>query len=161
MLGKGAMGEVLEVRDQFSGTDYAVKRVPEAVSGSAAEMERIRLNFNLVSPLTHPHICQTRNLEIDAQTGAAYLILDLVRGETLSHWAIKRRAELGHPNHPLAAEVVIGIAEQVASALDYAHSQPLTGTGAKRYGIIHRDLKPDNLMLENGRESRPGVVKGG
>ena len=160
IIGRGAMGEVLEVRDQQSGVDYALKRVPPDLVRNAAQMAGIRVNFALVSQLTHPHIGTTRQLELDPASGHAYLLMDLVRGIDLAQWLIKKRQELGNPNAPLPIELALGIAEQIAAALDYAHNLPVShGSDGKPkvFGILHRDLKPANIMLESEREYRPGV----
>ena len=55
--------------------------------------------------------------------------MELVEGEPLDHLLRARR--------PLPVEQVLRIAEQVASALDYAHAN----------SIIHRDIKPANILL--------------
>ena len=86
VLGHGAMGEVLEVRDLHTETHYALKRVLPEVVRDEAQMAGVRANFNLVSGLTHTHIAATRNLEFDPRSGHAYVILDLVRG--VDQWAL-------------------------------------------------------------------------
>src|SRR5262249_41729801 len=148
VLGRGAMGEVLEVHDRHSGTDYALKRVPAELVRDEVQMYGIRSNFALVSQLTHPHICTTRQLEIDPVNGTALIIMDLVRGQDLAHFLATTRKRLGYDTAPLPIGVVLGIAEQIASALDYAHKQPISRgyDGRPRaYGILHRDLKPANV----------------
>jgi serine/threonine-protein kinase len=160
LLGRGAMGEVLAVHDLQSGNDYAFKRVPAELVRDGAQMANIRANFALVSQLTHPHIGATRFFEVDQATGHAYLIMDLVHGVSLAEWLITKRLELGQTDAPLPIETVVGVAEQIAQALDYAHSQPVSRTPSgtpKVYGVLHRDLKPANVMVEEGREYRPGV----
>src|SRR4029077_8216277 len=66
VLGRGAMGEVLEVHDRHSGSDYALKRVPPELVRAPSQMAGIRANFSLIGQLAHPHICTTRQLEVDA-----------------------------------------------------------------------------------------------
>ncbi len=41
----------------------------------------------------------------------------------------------------LPVDEALGIAREVADALDYAH----------RHGVIHRDIKPENILLHDGR----------
>ena len=62
------------------------------------------------------------------QAGAAYLVMELLDGETLA-----ARLERG----ALPLNEALTIAVQIGSALDKAH----------RSGITHRDLKPGNIML--------------
>jgi serine/threonine protein kinase len=160
VLGRGAMGEVLEVYDRHSGNNYAMKRVPPHLVSDTTQMRNIRDNFALVSQLAHPHIGTTRQLEIDPATGHALIIMDLIRGKDLANWLATKRTSLGDAQAPLPMNLVLGIAEQIASALDYAHSQPVSrGADGKpsQFGILHRDLKPANVMVEDGREFRPGV----
>jgi serine/threonine protein kinase len=158
VLGKGAMGEVLHVRDMQSHMDYALKRLPENMSPE--KREAVRRNFHLTSQLTHPHIATTRNLEIDPKTGNIFILMDLVRGVDMSKWLTSERQKRGSHNAPLPLELSICIAEQIASALDYAHSQPIAfdeDGRPEKFGALHRDLKPANVMIEPTRQYRPGV----
>lgn len=65
--------------------------------------------------------------------GVAYLVMEFLRGETLSK-RLKVRSQR-RSAFPLLSILQLGF--QVADALACAHAN----------GIIHRDLKPDNLML--------------
>ncbi len=154
VLGRGQMGEVLQVRDRRTGNRLALKRIPPELVRDASVFHGVRANFELVRALDHPHIAAARSLEDDPRTGEAFLLLDLVSGEDLAHWLIRRRAALGDPTAPLPVREVLDLAEQIAAALDYAHSRPATG---RARGILHRDLKPANVMVETGREYKPGV----
>ena len=156
LLGVGAMGHVLEVRDSETGEESAVKCVPPLLAGSEAHMRTIQANYDLVKGLSHPHIASLRALERDPDNGQYYLIMELVRGSELSQWLTEQRAI--QPVIPI--ETVCGIAEQIATALDYAHSCPVSqssGEKTKKFGILHRDLKPANVMVEKGLEYRAGV----
>lgn len=156
LLGRGAFGEVYAVADLTTETEYALKRIPPDVF-RADQSISIRGNFQLVSTLTHPHIATTRFLETDPKSGELYVIMDLVRGPTLSEW-LEQRREKKQPA-ALPHDVALGICEQVATALDYAHEQPVRDRHGevKSIGILHRDLKPSNIMLEVDRPFRPGV----
>lgn len=160
IIGRGAMGEVLEVFDIHSDTAFAIKRIPPEVSRDQASLVQIRRNFALANQLTHPHIANVRFLEVDSTTNQYYVIMDLVRGKNLAEWMIEKRNELDDPQAPLPLDLVIGITEQIAAGLDYAHSQPISRGSdgkTKAYGILHRDLKPANIMIEEDREYRPGI----
>jgi hypothetical protein len=157
ILGRGTMGEVLEVRDTQSGNHYALKRVPPDMVRSTAAMEGIKRNFSLVSRLAHPQIATVRHLEIDDATSQAFLLMDLIAGPTLAEWVILKRRELNSNGLPF--DLALGIAEQIALALDYAHSIPLSNSPdkARQYGLLHRDLKPANVMIDSAQEFKPGV----
>ena len=58
-----------------------------------------------------------------------------------------RPPKSGPGTRGLKLDEALGIALQIADALDKAHQQ----------GVVHRDLKPGNVMLLSGAGSRPGV----
>ena len=134
-LGQGGMGVVYKCHDETGDVDIAVKGLPPEVSHDFASMESIRDNFKLVNELRHPNIVGIRNLEADPETGDYYLLMDFAPGVNLRQWA---QAHQG----PAFFQAKLKIIEEIASALDYAHSQK----------IMHRDIKPENVMIDaNGQ----------
>ncbi len=129
-LGAGGQGEVYRARDTRLERDVAIKVLPEKLSSDPALKQRLEREAKAISKLTHPHICAL--YDIGYQDGAAFLVMELVEGETLSN-----RLRKG----PLPPEQTIRLAAQIASGLGKAH----------KLGIVHRDLKPGNVMLtKNG-----------
>src|SRR5262245_1357962 len=111
-IGAGGMGEVYRARDPRMGRDVAIKV-------SAAQFsERFDREVRAVAALNHPNICTLYDV------GPNYLVMELIEGET--------------PKGPLPADQALGIARQIASALEEAHSK----------GIVHRDLKPANIKVK-------------
>ena len=137
-LGSGAMGVVFKCRDQVSLVEYALKMVPPELARDAEAMDDVRRNFQLVHGLKHPNIASVDFLDRD-RYGAYFLVMEYAEGESLSQW-IRRKWSSGRPEPGEVADIV----KQIASALDYAHSQ----------GILHRDVKPANVMV-----SATGQVK--
>ena len=129
-LGRGGMGVVLRCRDEVSGIDVAVKALPPELSYNADEMEQIRSNFQLVHRLHHPNIAGIHTLEQDIKTGDYYLIMEYVAGISLRKYKKNKGGAL-------SLEEARPIVDQVAAALDYAHSQK----------VIHRDIKPGNILI--------------
>ena len=81
-----------------------------------------------VAALNHPHIVTIYSVEQDAATGAHFLTMELVEGESLDR---QLRA------NGLPASKLLELASALADALAAAHDK----------GIVHRDLKPGNVMM--------------
>ena len=131
-LGSGAMGVVFKCKERVSGVEYALKMVPPELARDTTAMEDVRKNFRLVHSLKHPNIAGVDFLERD-EYGAYFLIMEYARGESLARW-IRRKWKEGRPE----LNEVVSIVRQIASALDYAHSQQ----------VLHRDIKPANVMID-------------
>ncbi len=136
-LGQGGMGVVDKCFDTIGGIDVAVKTVPPELSHNTAEMEDVRENFRLVETLHHPHIAAIKGLEHDKESGIYYLVMEHVPGRNLRQYCKSHGDLTPSGARALKPEDAFPIFDQVASALDYAHSQK----------IMHRDIKPTNIMI--------------
>src|SRR5438045_894363 len=116
-IGAGGMGEVYRARDTRLNRDVAIKIAAEQFS------ERFAREARAIAALNHPNICTLHDV------GPNYLVMELVEGPTLGE-----RIRQG----PMPLEEALGIARQIAEALDAAHEA----------GIVHRDLKPDNIKIK-------------
>jgi len=125
-LGAGGMGEVYRARDTKLGRDVAIKILPAHFTSDPERRARFAREARLLATLNHPHIGAIYGLE--EADGLTALVLELVEGPTLAD-----RLERGALPIPQA----LGIARQVAEALDAAHEK----------GIVHRDLKPANIVM--------------
>ena len=127
------MGEVYRARDTRLGRDVAIKILSHAFTADPDRLARFEREARLLASLNHPNVATIHGVE--ESDGVLALVMEFVEGETLSD-----RLTRG----PVPQSEALGIARQIADALDTAHGK----------GIIHRDLKPGNVML-----SREGVVK--
>ena len=130
-IGAGGMGEVYRARDARLGRDVAVKVLSTPSVADPERLARFEREARTLAALNHPGIGAIYGLEhvsLGTDRPVPALILELVEGETLA--ARIRRG----PIPPVAA---LGIARQVADALDVAHER----------GIVHRDLKPANIKI--------------
>jgi serine/threonine-protein kinase len=121
-IGKGGMGEVYRARDTKLEREVAIKIVPESFAHDPERIARFEREAKVLAALNHPNIAQIYGLEERA------LIMELVEGPTLA----ERIAQGALP-----ADEALGIAKQIAEALEAAHEK----------GITHRDLKPANVKI--------------
>ncbi len=130
-IGAGGMGEVYRASDSKLGRDVALKLLPAAFAQDAERMARFQREAQLLASLNHPNIGAIYGL--DEHDGSRFLVLELIEGPTLFD-----RLTAGR----LPQEEAIGIARQIAEAVEFAHEN----------GVVHRDLKPANVKLtEDGR----------
>ena len=126
-LGSGGMATVYLARDHKHDRDVAIKVLnPEL--GAAVGEERFLAEIRTTARLQHPHILPL--FDSGSASGFLYYVMPVVRGESLRE-RLNRERQL-----PVGDAVRIAI--EVASALDYAHTE----------GIVHRDIKPENVLLQ-------------
>jgi serine/threonine-protein kinase len=125
-LGAGGMGEVYRAKDSKLGRDVALKILPASFTNDPERVARFRREAQVLASLNHPHIAQIYGLE--EASGMQFLVLELVDGESLDKRIARGR---------IPVDEALGIAKQIAEALEAAHEK----------GIIHRDLKPANIAL--------------
>ena len=127
-LGEGGMGEVYRALDATLGRHVALKLLPPDLARDPVRIDRFRREARTVATLNHPHIVTIYSVEQDAATGAHFLTMELVEGESLDRQL---------PTRGLPVSKLLDLAATLADALAAAHD--------KR--IVHRDLKPANIML--------------
>jgi Tol biopolymer transport system component len=125
-LGAGGMGEVYRAKDPRLGRDVAIKVLPPSFSADADRLRRFEQEARAAGMLNHPNI--TAVYDIGSHEGAAYVVEELLQGETL------RAALAGGKLSPRRA---VQTAIEIARGLAAAHER----------GIVHRDLKPENIFV--------------
>jgi hypothetical protein len=128
-LGAGGMGEVYRARDPRLDRAVAIKVLRSPQGASPTQLERFQREARSLARISHPHICTLH--DVGEHDGVAYLVMELLEGETLAD-----RLERG----AIPLEQALTIAVHIAEALDALHKK----------GIVHRDLKPANVMLTSG-----------
>jgi serine/threonine protein kinase/tetratricopeptide (TPR) repeat protein len=128
-LGSGGMATVYLAEDLKHHRKVAVKvLLPELAA--ALGSERFLREIEVTAGLTHPHILPL--FDSGEADGFLYYVMPYIAGESLRQ-RLNRETQL-------PVDDALGIARQVAAALDFAH----------RHDVVHRDVKPENILLHEG-----------
>jgi serine/threonine-protein kinase len=138
-LGEGGMGIVYHAEHVLMKKHVAFKRLHPHLSAIEQIVQRFEREAQASARIEHPNVCIVTDCGRDEQ-GGFFIVMELLKGTSLQD-------ELDMKG-PLPFERIIGIAIQICSALECAHSM----------GIVHRDLKPDNIMLVE-RKGKDDLVK--
>jgi eukaryotic-like serine/threonine-protein kinase len=129
-IARGGMARVYRADDLERGGEVAIKVLrPELAS--AIGPDRFLREIRILARLRHPHILPL--LDSSVGGGSLYYVSPYIAGSSLQH----RIARDG----PLDLTEALGIAGDIAAAIDHAH----------REDVIHRDVKPGNVLLDGGR----------
>src|SRR5439155_20862059 len=107
--------------------DVALKVLPEAFAHDRDRLARFRREAQLLASLNHNNIGAIYGFQQSGKVN--FLVLELVPGKTLRERIVA--------SGPLPVEEALGIAKQIAEAMEAAHEK----------AIIHRDLKPANIKV--------------
>jgi serine/threonine protein kinase len=131
-LGQGGMGVVYVAEDTLLGRQVAIKTIVDASSDRPRYRSRFLREARAVSTLSHPNIATIYDFG-ETSDGLPYIVMELIRGETLSDLILHSKLSLRRS---------LEIAISVAVALDEAH----------HHGIVHRDIKPSNIVINERGE---------
>lgn len=136
IIGEGGMGAVFEADVIPSGQRVAVKLIKPEYASSQEVNARFVQEARAAASIGHPNIPAV----IDAGTDddGPYLVLELLKGETLADLLDRRAA---------GPQEALSIAAETVDALAAAHA----------VGVVHRDIKPENIFLVGGAEDRKSV----
>ncbi len=130
LLGEGGMAAVYRARQTLAGSvhrEVAIKVIQARLANREEFVVRFQREAQTIMSLSHAHILKV--FDFGQQADLIYLVMELLRGGSLAERIEKGALPLAETSRLL---------DQIASALDFAHSR----------GIIHRDLKPQNVLLD-------------
>lgn len=129
-LAQGGFGEVYLGEHIHLGVQAAIKVLNAQLIQN--DVEQFRTEARTIARLIHPNII--RILEFGVEGSTPYLVMDYAPNGTLRQ------------RHPKESQVplltIVSYAQQIASALQFAHDQRL----------IHRDVKPENMLVGRNGE---------
>jgi serine/threonine-protein kinase len=121
------MGAVYEIEHELTKHRRALKLLHASMAAVPGVVERFLREASAAGRVGNPHIVES----FDAgrlDTGEPYLVLEMLRGETLTD-----RISRG----PMPIGEMVDLVGQACDGIQAAHDA----------GIVHRDLKPDNLFV--------------
>jgi serine/threonine-protein kinase len=130
-LGRGGMGRVYEAEHTLLRSRVAIKVLRDD-KRSLEHQARFRQEAVAASSVGHPAIVAVSDFHADG--GRAYMVMELLRGESLEDW-LERPGSLADG---------LGWLVDISLGLAAAHAA----------GIVHRDLKPANLFLHRTADGR-------
>jgi len=121
------------------GRTVAIKRLHPQYAKDPEFVRMFLDEAHLAARIQHPNVVHT--LDVVAEGGELFLVLELVKGESLS--TLSRALSLRSEKMPVsvASSVIIGALSGLAAAHDArdARGEPLQ--------LVHRDVSPQNVMV--------------
>jgi serine/threonine-protein kinase len=141
----GGMAEIFLAREHLPGgaiRQGALKIIKRGALGEdeARYFEELFLREGrTIVQLAHPHICHVYDIGKEGEN--LFIAMEWIDGRSLRDVL----ARLSHEAELLPPALAVGIAAQVASALEHAHTA--RDARGKRLNVVHRDVNPQNIML--------------
>ncbi len=129
ILGQGGMAVVYAAEQDSPRRPVAVKVLRPFLADAARQASMFHREIQALARLKHPRIAAIYEAGRTSD-GLHYLAMEYVAGVPLRQYLDRHQPEL---------RARLALFDQVADAVQYAHSQ----------GIIHRDLKPSNILVDD------------
>lgn len=136
LLGMGGMAAVYRATHLNNLKAVAIKLLHSQLGTSGDLKKRFLREGYIANKVGHPGAVSVLDDGTD-EDGSAYLVMELLEGETLRERAEERGGKL-------APRDLLTLVDDLLDVLQAAHAQE----------IVHRDLKPDNVFITSG-----GAVK--
>lgn len=128
LIGHGGMATVYRAHQVSMNRTVALKVLPRQYVNDDTYMQRFHREVKIVAQLEHRNIVPVHDYGEDE--GQPYIVMRYMSGGSVDDLLA---------NGALDLEQVCDIIEQVAPALDFAHSR----------NVLHRDLKPSNVLMDD------------
>jgi serine/threonine-protein kinase len=139
VIGRGAMGVVVEATDLTLGRRVAVKLILPQYAGDEQLRGRFIREAHAMTRLTSEHVAQV--LEVgELPDGTRFMVMEYLEGQSLE--------DMVQSAGPLPPSEAVDLILEALDAIAEAHD----------IGLVHRDVKPSNLFLA-ARKGKPPIVK--
>ena len=128
LVGEGAFGKVIMVRNRLDRQLYAMKVISKKLLRKKNNVTYMKSERDILTKIDHPFL--VRLCFAFQSEKKLFLVMDFLSGGEL-FFHLKRRGLI------MEHEVRFYLGEMVL-AIEFLHSQ----------GVIHRDLKPENVLLK-------------
>jgi serine/threonine protein kinase len=128
VIGRGGMATVYRAQQMSMNRDVAMKVLPEKYINDDTYIQRFNQEVAIVAKLEHRNIVPVH--DYGEFNGQPFIVMRYMSGGSVDDML---------NNGPLEIEQIVDIIDQIAPALDYAHSKQ----------VLHRDLKPSNVLLDD------------
>ena len=127
-IGNGGMATVYKAKCHVLNRYVAIKILKDEFTTDEEFIKRFEIEAQSAASITHPNIVSVYDVGVDGNL--YYIVMELIKGKTLKEIIIEEKG-------PLPWKWSVGIAIQIASALEIAHKN----------SIVHRDIKPHNIII--------------
>ncbi len=128
IIGHGGMATVYRAQQVSMKRVVAMKVLPQQFVTDDTYIQRFNREVEIVSKLEHRNIVPVYHY--GQYNSQPYIIMRYMSGGSVDDMLTQG---------PLEMEKALSIIQQIAPALDYAHSKD----------ILHRDLKPSNILMDD------------
>ncbi|MFN2111506.1 MAG: serine/threonine-protein kinase, partial [Anaerolineales bacterium] len=131
-IGRGGMADVYLGIHTHLDRKVAIKVLHSHLLEGGDFVARFKREAKAVANLRHPNIVQVYDFDVTDEM--IFMVMEFIDGTSLH----SRLVEVGNRGERLPIKLIGSIINDIAGALDYAHSK----------GMLHRDIKPSNILLD-------------
>jgi serine/threonine-protein kinase len=128
LIGRGGMATVYRAHQVSMNRIVALKVLPRQYLNDDTYLQRFHREVKIIAQLEHRNIVPVH--DYGEEDGQPYIVMRYMSGGSVDDLLANGAMDLAQ---------VCDIIEQIAPALDYAHSKD----------VLHRDLKPSNVLMDD------------
>ena len=128
LIGRGGMASVYRAHQVSMNRVVAIKMLPSQYLNDDTYMQRFHREVKIVAQLEHRNIVPVH--DYGEENEQPYIVMRYMAGGSIDDLLVDGALEL---------DQIVKLLDQIAPALDYAHSK----------NVLHRDLKPSNVLMDD------------